>query len=257
MRGIAVRACMGALCLWPSLACADDTSYTPSYDRPGLGFAPSALPWGGFTWEQGLPSWSLDNTDGTRSSQFTTDTLLRLGVGGDMELQLGTSPFNRLVQRTAGVSQAFYGHGDSSLGLKWAPASSSQMWSWGLLGTVEFPDGANGIRNPERQYTLGATVDQNLDATRSLTYVAQWQRMGNEGAYLAAGNFGYAIDKVWGVYAELAAVHQQGGTGGLFGAGVTYLPNARLQWDLSFDHRLFGQASQWTADFGVSIHFTP
>ena len=242
------------VCVATPNAFADET---PSYDRPGFGFAPAALPLGGFAWEQGLPSWSLDHSDGTRSSQYTTDTLLRLGLGHDLELQLGTSPFNRLTQYGMGVSQVSDGRGDTSLGLKWAPAPVDPVWSWGLLGSVEFPDGASGIRNPERQYTLGATIDQQWDDKRSLTYVAQWQRMGNQGTYLAAGNYGYAITKAWGIYAEAVGLHQQGRTGGLLGAGVTWLPNVRLQWDLSFDHRFIGRTTDWLAGFGVSMYFGP
>ena len=58
----------------------------PGYDRPGLGFTPAVLRAGDVTIEQGAPDWS--HADG--ASSFTTDTLLRMGVGHAMELQFGS-----------------------------------------------------------------------------------------------------------------------------------------------------------------------
>lgn len=79
----------------------------PGYDRPGLGFAAAALPAGAVTLEQGLPDWS--RTDG--ASLFTADTLLRVGMGGPFELQLGTS-YNRL----SATGQHASGRGDAVSG---------------------------------------------------------------------------------------------------------------------------------------------
>lgn len=235
---------------------ADSTGETvPSYDRPAFGFGTSALPAGGFIIEQGLPDWSLNKQDGVRSSQFMTDSLLRIGLGGDLELQLGSTPFNRLTQRAGGVSQLSTGRGDTILSLKVAPPSSNPQWSWAMLGTVEFPDGASGIRLPQREYTLGVTVAQQLDDRNTLGYFAQWQRMGVHGTYQLAGNYGYALSKTWGVYTEMVALHQSGRTGGLIGAGLTYLPNMHLQWDVSFDRGFVGTAPAWMAGLGVAFYF--
>lgn len=227
----------------------------PSYDRPGFGFGTSALPAGGFAIEQGLPDWSLSKQDGVRSSQFMGDSLLRIGLGSDVELQLGSTPFDRLSQRAGGVSQLSTGRGDTVLSLKVAPPSFDPQWTWAMLGTVEFPDGANGLRLPQRQYTLGVTTQQQLDDRHTLGYFAQWQRMGVHGTYQLAGNYGYSISKTWGVYSELVALHQSARTGGLIGAGFTYLPNVRLQWDISFDRGFVGTAPAWMAGFGVAFYF--
>jgi hypothetical protein len=232
-----------------------NTGTVPSFDRPAFGFGTSALPFGGFAIEQGLPDWSLNKQDGVRTSQFMADSLLRIGLGGDMELQLGSTPFNRLSQRAGGMSQLSTGRGDTTLGLKVAPPPSDPQWTWALLGTVEFPDGASGLRLPQRQYTLGATVAQQLDDRQTLGYFAQWQRIGVHGTYQLAGNYGYAISKAWGVYSEWVALHQSGRTGGLVGAGLTYLPNVRLQWDVSFDRGFVGTAPAWMAGFGVAFYF--
>jgi hypothetical protein len=248
-----------SLLLVPTPAVADqgdDSNATaPSYDRPGFGFGTSALPLGGFAIEQGLPTWALENQNGVRTSQFVTDSLLRAGLGNGLEFQVGSTPFNWLSQREAGVSQLSTGRGDTVVSLKVAPPPTSQIWSWGVLATVEFPDGEGNLALPEREYTLGATVAQQLSSGNSLGYFAQWQRIGNHGTYQVAGNFGHPLSKAWGIYAEAVGLHQQARSSGLLGAGFTYLPSARLQWDISFDRRFIGSGAEWMADFGVAFYF--
>jgi len=254
--GLSTLACM--LFATSMQARADDTNSSrtvPSYDRPAFGFGTSALPAGGFAIEQGMPDWSLTKQDGVRASQFMTDSLLRVGVGHGLELQVGSTPFNWLMQRAGGVSQRITGRGDTVLSLKVAPPSSNPAWSWAALGTVEFSDGADGLRLPQRAYTLGVTVAQQLDERTTLGYFAQWQRLGNHGAYQLAGNYGYAINKVWSVYGEMVGLHQSGRSGALVGAGFTYLPNARLQWDISFDRGFAGTAPAWMLGLGVAFYF--
>jgi len=233
----------------------DSGETVPSFDRPAFGFGTSALPLGGFAIEQGLPDWSLVKQDGVRSSQFFTDSLLRIGAGHGVELQVGSTPFNWLMQSAGGASQRVTGRGDTTLSVKVAPPSGNPAWSWAMLGTVEFPDGADGLRLPQRSYTLATTVAQQLDEHVTLGYFAQWQRLGNHGSYQLAGNYGYALSKTWGVYGEMVGLHQSGRSGGLVGAGLTYLSNVRLQWDISFDRGFVGTAPAWMAGFGVAFYF--
>jgi hypothetical protein len=227
----------------------------PAYDRPAFGFGTTSLPLGGFAIEQGLPDWNLTHQDGVRSSQFMTDSLLRIGLGHGLELQAGSTPFNWLMTGDGHASQRVTGRGDTLLSLKIAPPPFNAQWTGALLATVELPDGADGLRLPQRQYTLGVTLAQQLDDHRTLGYFAQWQRMGTHGTYQLAGNYGYNLSKAWAIYGELVGLHQQARTGGLIGAGVTYLPNAHLQWDLSFDRGFVGTAPAWMAGFGVAFYF--
>ena len=249
-------ACVLLLVAMPAQADEAANSETvPAYDRPAFGFGTSALPLGGFAIEQGLPDWSLTKQDGVRSSQFFTDSLLRIGAGHGVELQVGSTPFNWLMQSAGGVAQRVTGRGDTTLSVKVAPPSGNPAWSWAVLGTVEFPDGENGLRLPQRAYTLGTTVAQQLNERVTLGYFAQWQRLGNHGSYQLAGNYGYALSKAWGVYGEMVGLHQSGRSGALIGAGFTYLPNVRLQWDISFDRGFVGTAPAWMAGFGVAFYF--
>jgi hypothetical protein len=224
----------------------------PGYDRPGYGFDPTPLAPGGFAFEQGLPTWTLDHDGGVRSSQYVTDSLLRVGLGADMELQLGGAPFARLDQRGAGTVR---GHGDDSLGLKLGLPSGKADWSWGLLGTVEFTDGTPGLRNDRRQYTLGLVAQQQLDETRQWSYYAQMQRTGDQNGLLAAADYGYAINDRWSIYGEAAAQHDGGRNGLQLGNGLTWLPNPRLQFDAWWRRRVAGHADDWEAGFGVAVAF--
>ena len=135
----------------------------PGYDRPGLGFTPVVLDAGDVTIEQGLPTWTRDNLGGgQKQSQYTTDSLLRIGIGGPFEAQLGTSPFNAVHTTGPGVDDWGHGRGDTILGLKFAPLKADSAWTWGLLGSIEFTDGASEVRNDHRQYLLGADVNWQI-----------------------------------------------------------------------------------------------
>lgn len=218
----------------------------PGYDRPGLGFAPAALQAGDITWEQGLPDWSR----GDGASLHTADALLRLGLGGPFELQLGTS-YNRLSAAARHAS----GRGDSSLGLKFAlPASGD--FSWGLLGSVTFTDGARDFRGDGRQYLLGAAFNWRLDARDSLGAYLENVRSNGRDDHLVALNAGRALSDAFGVYVEAAWQHAaDAGNGSMAGAGATWQATSRVQLDASFRHRLGGAADTWQAGFGVSVFF--
>lgn len=85
--------CQGAALGLPALAMAGTAHAgdNPGHDRPGIGFSPAVLQAGDVTWEQDLPDFSR-NDDNTL---HTADTLLRVGAGVPLALQLGTS-WNRL-----------------------------------------------------------------------------------------------------------------------------------------------------------------
>lgn len=93
-----ITLCLGAIITTPALAQVENN---PGYDRPGLGFTPTVLQAGDFTLEQGIPDGS--RTDGV--SLYTADTLLRLGVGHALEVQLG-SGWNWLDKSGASIDGA-------------------------------------------------------------------------------------------------------------------------------------------------------
>jgi hypothetical protein len=228
----------------------------PGYDRPGHGFTPVVLGAGDITIEQGLPDWSRVRQDGITSSQYTADSLLRIGIGGPLELQLGSSPWNSLRQSGAGSDDRSQGHGDTILGLKMALPSPNQIFSWGLRGSVEFTDGAKAFRSARRQYLLGAQFNLQASERNSLGLYLQNVRSGGADNTTVAVSDNYALSKTLMLYAETAWLHAPGqGSGTFAGAGLAWMITPRVQFDAGFDRRLGGVAPEWQSNLGVAIYF--
>jgi hypothetical protein len=231
--------------LLPCAAATAQVANNPGYDRPGLGFAPAVLQSGDVTLEHGVPDWS--HADG--ASVHTADSLLRLGLGHGLELQFGTG-WNWLD--TTGVTAS--GRSDTSLGLKVAPRARGDF-SWGLLGSVEFPDGARMFRVGQRQYQLGASLNWQHDDGRSTGMYAEMLH-GDANSELLAVNEGWSPTPGTGVYVEAATQHVAGsGYGGVAGAGLSWQVTPRLQLDFGARRRIAGHADAWQGGLGVSVYF--
>ena len=227
----------------------------PGYDRPGYGFTPVVLGAGDITVEQGFPDWSRNRQDGLTSSQYSADSLLRIGIGGPLELQLGSSPWNSLRQNGSNGDNS-QGHGDTILGLKLALPSSNQAFSWGLLGSVEFTDGAKAFRSTQRQYLLGAQFNLQASDRNSLGLYLQDVRSSGADSTTVAISDNYAVSKTLTLYAETAWLHAPDqGSGTVAGAGLAWMITPRVQFDAGFDRRLGGAAPEWQTNLGVSIYF--
>lgn len=228
----------------------------PGYDRPGYGFTPVVLGAGEVTLEQGIGDWNLDRQDGVRSSLFTADSLLRVGIGGPLELQVGGSAFNYLHQTGSGTDFSSHGHGDSNLAIKLALPSSNQAFTWGLLGSVEFTDGAKAFRNDTRQYLFGTQFNYQINEHNQLGAYLQDVRAGGNDSTTVALSDNVALTKTLTAYVEAALLHTPDqGSGTVAGGGLAWMVNPRLQLDAGFDRRLDGAAPEWQANLGVSIYF--
>ncbi|MBD8881006.1 MULTISPECIES: transporter [Rhodanobacter] len=222
----------------------------PGYDRPGLGFTPVVLGAGDITLEQGLPDWSLARASSGDSAQYTADSLLRLGIGQSLELQFGSS-YNRLSQGDA----VDYGRGDSTLALKFAPPARGNF-SWGLLGSIEFTDGASDFRNPRRQYLLGTEFNWQLDERNGLALYLENVRSGGHDSRQLAVSDGYAFTPRFSGYVEFGVMDVSGvGQGSRAGAGLAWMLTPRVQLDASMRHRLDGAAPEWEAGLGIAVYF--
>lgn len=241
-RRAAIALCLGLCASAPATA---EVRNNPGYDRPGLGFTPAVLQAGDVTLEQGAPDWS--HADG--ASSFTADTLLRVGIGHAMELQFG-SGWNWFDAPGATTD----GRSDSVLGLKIAPPARGRF-SWGLLGSVEFTDGAHAFRSDRRQYLLGASFNWQHDDDRSTGVYAE-VLSGDTDSQLLAVNEGWSLTPTLGVFVEAAAQHAQAlGYGGLAGAGLSWQVTPRVQFDLGARHRVVGRADTWQGGMGISVYF--
>lgn len=238
------------------LAAAPAQAENPGFDRPGYGLTPAVLGAGEVIVEQGLPDWGRHRQDGVTVSQYTADSLLRIGLGGPLELQLGSDSWNVLRQGGPDGSVHREGRGDSQLGLKLALPSSHAGFSWGLLGSVSFTDGAPDFRSDHRQYLLGAQFNLDIGARHSLGLYLQNVRSGGADSRTVALGDSYALSPALTLYTELAWQHLPSeDNGSLAGAGVQWMVTPRVQLDAGFDHRLGGAANQWQGNLGVSVYF--
>ncbi|WP_157798525.1 transporter [Dyella ginsengisoli] len=240
-----------ALAATAGLGLAHAQTRNPGYDRPGMGFAPAVLDAGAFTIEQGLPDVSEDRDGATTTRLYSADTLLRLGLGGPLELQLGSTPWNRLA--TPGGD--LYGRGSSSLGLKFALPAGNPAWSWGLLGSMTFTDGSRAFRADRRQYMLGLEVNRQAGARQSLGLYLADARAAGDSSTLALSDT-VSVTPTLSAYLQLATLHPSHAQAGqLAGAGLAWMATPRLQLDAGFNHRLAGSASRWQANLGASYYF--
>lgn len=233
-------------------ALADDN---PGYDRPGLGFTPVVLNAGDITIEQGLPTWTRDNLgDGQVQRQYTTDSLLRMGLGGPWEAQLGTSPFNAIHTTGPATDTWAHGRGDTVLALKFAPCKADAKITWGLLGSVELTDGSRAVRNDHRQYLVGANVNWQVTDIDGLGAYLEQTRSGSDGQTTLALNASHVLNRTMVGYVELAQVHESGERSGTeVGTGVAWQVSRRVQLDGGVRARVAGHAQAWMASLGVSI----
>lgn len=247
-----------AYCVLLAMPVRADTALAgnPGYDRPGYGFTPAVLGAGDITLEQGLPDASHSVEDGIGQTQYNADSLLRIGLGGPLELQLGRSVDSWLRTSGAGTNASVHGHGDSIIGLKFALPEAGSAFSWGLLGSVEFTDGSPALRNNRNQYLLGAQFNLQADARNSLGAYVQEVRAGAGNAGTLALSDNYAWTPALTLYAEGVLQHTPGqGAGSLAGGGLAWMAGSRVQVDAGMDRRLGGYANRWQANLGVSVYF--
>lgn len=227
----------------------------PGYDRPGYGFTPVVLGPGEVTLEQGFPDWSLTHQAGVSSSMYSADTLVRVGVTGPFELQLGGSALDYLHQSGAGTSVYAHGHGDTTLGVKFALPAVNRAFSWGLLANVEFTNGSSAFRNNQKQYLFGAQFNLQADERNSLgAYLQDVRAAGRDSTTLALSD-NYSVSKTATLYVEGARLHSPDqGSGLVAGGGVAWLVSPRVQLDAGFDRRVSGSAPAWQVNLGVSVY---
>jgi hypothetical protein len=234
--------------LAPTLALADP----PDFDRPGAGFATSVLPTGGIALEQGVPTWSREPADGGGSrSLYTADSLVRIGLGGPAELQLGGSFWNRL--RQPGDRET--GHGDSSVGMKLAPNATGNF-SWAVLGQLTLANGHGDIGNGARQYTLGSTLGWKFADEHQLSVYLNLDRLRGGNTWTAAPVYTVPVTEHLSAYVETDLIHDgDDGNQAMAGGGLALIIGDHVQADTFVLHRVGPRGTEWRASLGLSVYF--
>ncbi|KUF20622.1 transporter [Xanthomonas phaseoli] len=247
-RRTAFAAVMLALCVASGHASAQSGD-APAFDRPGIPFAAEALQPGAFAWEQSLPDASTDRSDGQRTTQYTADTLLRLGLFQNVELQLGSDSYN--WQHGAGARVR--GGGDSSVGLKVALPSRSERFHWAALGTYSIPTGSPAFSDGYSR-ELGVTASWDLAQQRDIALYVNYARDDDGHTWTFAPNYTFFSGDHFSSYVE-AGVDTGSAHSRVAGAGGAWqLPHA-MQLDVSVLRGLTSESPDWQGGIGLSIAF--
>jgi hypothetical protein len=250
------RAFLAALaCILPATSAFADP---PDFDRPGAGFATTVLPVGTVALEQGLPTYQRQRDEGYLDRTYTADSLVRIGVGGPLELQVAGSAWNRLEERGLGSRRHAVGHGDTSVGMKWAPggAQNEGGFSWAAVGQVTFANGDDDFGNGAREVSLGSTLQWKPDDTHQETLYANVDRLKGRNTWTLAPTFGRQFGKNLLAYVETDAIHDaEDGNELQAGGGVAYDIGDHVQLDAYALHRVGRHGPSVIAGMGVSMFF--
>lgn len=217
------------------------------FDRPGIAFSPSVLAPGQIAWEQGLPDGSHDDNDRVRTTRYAAASLLRVGLGADLELQFGSD--SRVWERTrsADARERVHGAGDSSVALKWVLPGSNEDTQWALLARQGVLTGASDIRAERAQQDLGLSI-----ATGDLAFYVNGTRDENGTGWTVSPSYTFLSTDTIGAYVEAGF-----GTGAqrsrALGTGITWRVAPAVQLDLSVLRGFAVDEDDWTGGFGVSF----
>lgn len=221
----------------------------PAFDRPGIPFAAETLQPGAFAWEQGLPDASTDRADGQRITQYTADTLLRLGLLQNVELQLGSDSYN--WQHGGGAR--VHGGGDSHIGLKVALPSRSDSFHWAALGSYSVPTGSPDFSDGYAR-ELGVTASWDLAQERALALYVNYARVKDGHTWTFSPNYTFFSGERFSSYVE-AGFDTGSEHSRVAGAGGAWqLPHA-MQLDVSVLRGLTSESPDWQGGIGLSIAF--
>ncbi len=233
-------------------ACAQDTAI--AFDRPGIAFSPATLGAGKVSFEQGLPDFARDESDGTRVSAYAANSLLRVGLTEGFELQLGAAPFNRLTLRAGSISDSFNGAGDSSVALKYNWNTACTHVCSALLMKATLATGSSEFTVSDNQYSLGSATNWDING-RSLGLYLAVEHQDGDTALALAPSFSFALSENVASYVEAGFNHSDAGTESIAGVGLTWMLSPRVQFDLSSDWGLNDRAPDWIGGVGLSWFF--
>lgn len=245
----AVRLALGACCAASagSAFAADPIEF----DRPGVGFSASVLAPGQVAWEQGLPDVERDADAGVRTTSRTFGSVLRVGLGASLELQLAGAPRERLSETSADDRLRQQGAGDSRVGLKWALPATGDL-DWALLAQYGLRTGSAGLRPQRHARRLGASVGGETAGGRGFSVFAGYARDDEGAGWQLAPSLDVHAGETVGAYVE--AVLGSGAERGVrAGGGLTWQPRGPVQFDVSVMRGLGGDVSDWTGGLGVSV----
>ena len=229
---------------------------TPAFDRPGIAFSVTTLPAGTVSWEQGLPDLSRDRAEGVTRTEYSAGSLLRVGLAGNLELQVGHAAFNALHVSGGGESLRTDGAGDTSLALKLALPALADNLEWALLGSTTLATGNSAFTAGDTAYALGVTLEWSLDERSALAFYANAESLDGETTLSFSPSYSYSLNDDVGLFAEAGYTRTRHLPDDVVaGGGVTWMVAPTVQLDLSANVGLTSDSTDLQAGFGVSVFF--
>lgn len=235
-----------------------DDQPAPGFDRPGIGFSTSIMPANSVAVELGLPdfSYSKQKVAGqtVRNSVYQTDVLLRTGLGGNAELQLGWQGPMWSRSKTAGQTQRDSGYGDTSIGLKVAVPLPLQSLSLAFLGGSSLTTGDATFGDDKRTASFGSTLNYQLNDRFSAALYGNVDRYDGENTWTASPSLSFNLTDRLGSFVEYGYSKSKGQPQqSVVGGGLTFMLCPRVQLDVSADLGVNDQAPDVQGGFGISI----
>jgi hypothetical protein len=241
----------------------DFASQTINTDRPGIPYGTAIVPTGHVQLETGLPTFENDLLPGGHSLLLSAPTYLRWGISDDFELQLASSPWNRLTTTQGGQRHAVYGAGDMQLGGKFALSSGGGAApAVSLIGYVTVPSGSTNFSEGRPGGNFNVVASWSLTESTSLTTMASFTRApSDDDRHANSGTLAASLSH--GFTSQLSAYAEAGWFPGythtsstaLAGAGMTWLLTAHVQLDGFFDLGLSHDSPRSLFGTGISVLF--
>lgn len=260
--GIAALAIAGASPLAAQIAPAAEPICA---DRPGLGTPPCATPGGRVVVEVGLAGWTLNRDGGDRSDTVVLgDTLVRLGLGGGTEVQLGWTAFGTVRERGAGGVSRRSGVGDVSFGVLKTVVEGDAL-SLSALARATAPVGSDAIGAGDWSFDFVAPASialggpLSLDLTPGISAAADGDGSGRHLAYGTVVGIGADIGDSAIAAVELGVTRDDDPDGAAtpaqLGLSAAWRPAPNLQLDAGANLGLNGAADDLELYVGISRQF--
>lgn len=253
-----------ALLLLANRASATDfAEQTISTDRPGIPYSTSIVPSGHLQLETGLPTFENDPLYNSHSLLMSTPTYLRYGVTDDFEVQLASSPWNRLTTTQDGTHGSVSGAGDLQLGGKWALAHGGGLVpAVTVIGYVTAPTGSRNFSGGRPAYNLDAVASWSLTGDTSFSTMLSFTRAPTDadrhanGGTLAA-SLSHSFTSRLSAYVEAGwfPAYTNASNTAQAGSGMTYLLTPHVQVDAFFDLGLTHTSPTSILGTGLSVLF--
>lgn len=225
-----------------------------SPDRPDFTNGPDVMGAGRFQIETS-GAWQRDASTRLRS----TPTLLRLGIGHDLELRLQTD--GALHQTHPGAS----GRGDLAVGFKWQMQDGDEAKpGLGWLFSVQTPSGSGPFKGRGLRPGLSFLAQWELPAGYSLGAMAGAFVDRNDDdqrftAALLSASLGIPLGEKLHGFAEIAgqqlASNRNGGNVVTAGTGVAWQLTDDAQLDMAVFRGLNHHTPDWAWTLGLSLRF--